>query len=197
MVNIYEFKGRGLEPGSSQILSPILKNNAMVVTDLHVCRSQNAGGEDSSRGRILPCKILLKTRRQLTPIMLSLQFFFGGILMNMRCPPNTRLQMYPKYLRMQISCYHKTQGVTHCLQPHEVTTHVSIQLVWIWTVFFVQFITIFGFFSVWGNPFHLKLLLLGAARANFKKASWMPVMAASQKVRKQKQQNGSLSSLST
>jgi len=51
-----------------------------------------------------------------------------------------------------------------CLEPHEVT-HVVIRLVWIWIVFFVQFITIFGFSSVWINPFDLKLLLLGAARA--------------------------------
>jgi hypothetical protein len=96
MVNIYEFKGRGLEPGSSQILSPILKNNAMVVTDLHVCRSQNAGGEDSSRGRILPCKILLKTRRQLTPIMLSLQFFFWRNTHEHEVPSNYKITNVPK-----------------------------------------------------------------------------------------------------
>jgi hypothetical protein len=44
MVNVYQFKGRGLEPGGSQVLLPIIKHKAMVVRDLHVCRSQNVGG---------------------------------------------------------------------------------------------------------------------------------------------------------
>jgi hypothetical protein len=40
--------------------------------------------------------------------------------MNMRCPPNTRLQLYPKYVGMQISCSHKTHGAFQTLNPFDL-----------------------------------------------------------------------------
>jgi hypothetical protein len=76
--------------------------------------------------------------------------------------------MYPKHVGMQISCSHKTQGAfLGTIWGDTCINLIGLNLNSIFRPIYHHI----WIFSFWGNPFDLKLLLRGVARA-ISKVHW-------------------------